>query len=133
MDTVSFRYLLALSIQFFWKMYLMDVVTAYLHGNLDTKLHLTSPPGFLKSIPKPKPGKFTGLHICKALYGLKQSGKIWYHHCCHFLISHGFIHNNILPYIFTYSTNSGFVILAMYVDDLNILGTPELCKYAQEI
>ena len=89
MDIVSFRYLLALAVQFSLKIYLLDVVTAYLYGNLDTKLHLTPPPGFLKSIPNPKPGKFTGLRICKALYGLKQSGRAWYHHLCHFLISQG--------------------------------------------
>ena len=97
MDTVSFRYLLALSVQLKLKMYLMDVVTAYLHGNLDTKLYLKPPPGFLKSAPNPKPGKFSGLRICKALYGLKQSGRAWYHHLCRFLISQGFVHNNILP------------------------------------
>ncbi len=124
MDTVSFRYLLALAVQFSLKIYLLDVVTAYLHGNLDTKLYLTPPPGFLQSIPNPKPGKFTGLRICKALYGLKQSGRAWYHHLCHFLISQGFVHNNTLPCIFTYTSNVGFVILAVYVDDLNILGTP---------
>ena len=133
MDTVSFRYLLALAVQFSLKIYLLDVVTAYLHGNLDTKLHLTPPPGFLKSIPTPKPGKFTGLSNYKALYGLKQSGRAWYHHLCNFLISQGFIHNNTLPCIFTYTSEVGFVILAVYVDDLNILGTPELCKYAQDI
>ena len=55
MDIVSFRYLLALSSQFSLKMYLLDVVTAYLHDNIDTKLHLTPPTGFLKSIPNPKP------------------------------------------------------------------------------
>ena len=77
MDSMSFRYILALSIQFSLKMYLLDVVTAYLHGNLDTKLHLNPPPGFLKSIPNLKPGKFIGLRICRALYGLKQSGRTW--------------------------------------------------------
>ena len=70
MDTVLFRYLLALSIQLSLKMYLLDAVTAHLHDNLDTKLHLTPPPRFLKSIPNPKPVKFTGLRICKVLYGL---------------------------------------------------------------
>ena len=54
MDSVSFRYLLALSIQLSLKVYLLDVVTAYLHGNLDTTLYLNPPPGFLKSIPNPK-------------------------------------------------------------------------------
>ena len=124
MYTISFHYLLALAVQFSLKIYLLDVVTAYLHGNLDTKLHLKPPPGFLKSIPTPKPGKFTGLRICKALYGLKQSGRAWYHHLCNFLISQSFMHNNTLPCIFTYTSEVGFVILAVYVDDLNILGTP---------
>jgi hypothetical protein len=133
MDIVSFRYLLALSVQFSLKIYLLDVVTSYLYDNLDTKLHLTPPPGFLKSIPNPKPCKFIGLRICKALYGLKQSRRVWYHHLCHFLISQGFVHNNTLPCIFTYTSNAGFVILVVYVDDLNILGTPKLCKYAQDI
>jgi hypothetical protein len=60
MDTVSFRYLLALAVQLKLTIYLLDVVTAYLHGNLDTKLHLNPLPGFLEYIPRPQPGKFTG-------------------------------------------------------------------------
>lgn len=72
MDTVSFKYLLALPVQFSLKIYLLDIVTAYLHGNLDTTLHLTPPPGIMRSIPNPRPGKFTGLRICEALYGLKE-------------------------------------------------------------
>lgn len=133
MDIVSFSYLFALTIQLFLKNYLLDVVTAYLHGTLDSILHINPPPGFLKSIPKPKPEKFTSLRICKALYGLKQSSRAWYHHLCHFLISQGFIHSTTLPYIFTYSTNSGFVILVAYVDDLNIIGTSDTCKFVQNI
>ena len=87
----------------------------------------------MKSIPKPKPCRFTGLKISKTLYGLQQSSRTWYHHLCHFLIFQGFTHNNTLPCIFTYSTESGFVILAVYVDDLNILDTRDFCKYAQQI
>ena len=67
------------------------------------------------------------------MYGLQQSSRTWYHHLCHFLISQGFTQNNTLPCIFTYDTESGFVILAVYMDDLIILGTPNLCKYAQKI
>ena len=109
------------------------MVTVYLYSTLDSILHINPPPGFLKSVPKPKPGKFTGLRICKALYGLKQSCRVWFHHLCHFLISQRFIHNTILPCIFTYCTNSRFVILAAYVNDLNIIGTPDMCKFAQDI
>ena len=55
MDCVSFRYLLALTVHIALKIYLMDVVTAYLYGTLDSILHINPPPGFLKSVPKPKP------------------------------------------------------------------------------
>ena len=89
MDCVSFRYLLALTVHIVLKIYLMDVVTAYLHGTLDSTLHIRPPHGFLKSEPKPNPNWFVGLRICKALYGLKQSGRAWYHHLCHYLISQG--------------------------------------------
>lgn len=133
MDTISFRYLLALKVHLSLQIYLLDVVIAYLHGKLDLVLYLSPPPGFQKSLPTPKPGKFVGLRIYKALYGLKQSGRTWYHHLCHFLISQGFIHNPTLPCIFTLSSTTGFVILAVYVDDLNILGTPELCRHAHNI
>lgn len=76
MDCVSFRYVLAITVHIALKIYLMDVVTAYLHGTLDSTLHIRFPPGFLESEPKLNPGRFVGLWICKALYGLKQSGRV---------------------------------------------------------
>jgi hypothetical protein len=133
MDTISFRYMLALTVQFSLKIYLLDVVTAYLHGNLDTVLHINPPPGFLQTTPKSKPSRFTGLRICKALYGLRQSGRAWYHHLANFFIYQGFTYNNTLPCIFTYNTQSAFVTIVVYVDDLNIIGTSDLCQYAQDI
>ena len=132
-NTVSFKILLALTVQLSLHIYLLDVVTTYLHGTLDSLLYLAPPRRFLKQTLKPKPSRFAGLRICKALYGLKQLGRTWYHHLCHFLIFKGFIHNTTLPCIFIYSTKSDFSIITIYVDDLNIIGTPDLCKYAQEI
>ena len=69
----------------------------------------------------------------KALYGLKQAGRTWYHHLCNYLVSKGFIHNPALPCIFALSNKLGFVIVAIYVDILNIIGLPELCKFTQEL
>ena len=69
----------------------------------------------------------------KALYGLKQVGRTWYHHLCNYLVSKGFTHNPMLPCICTLSNKLGFVIVAVYVDNLNIIGLPELCKYTQEL
>ena len=133
MDCVLFRMVFDFTVHIALRIYLIDVVTAYLHGTLDSTLYINSLPGFLKSVPKPKPGRFIGLRICKALYDLKQSGRAWYYHLCHYLISQGFIHNIALPCIFTYCTKTGFVILVVYVDDLNIIETPNMCKFAQDI
>ena len=101
MHTTSFRYLLALKVHMSLKIYLLDVVTAYLHGTLDFVLYLAPPPGFLNTTINLKPGRFAGLRLCKALYGLRQSGRTWYHHLCNLLIAKGFIYNPTLPCIFS--------------------------------
>ena len=46
MDTTSFRYLLALKVHMNLHIYLLDVVTAYLHGELDFVLYLAPPLDF---------------------------------------------------------------------------------------
>ena len=132
-DTISFRFLLAFTVQMSLHIFLLDVVTTYLHGVLDTKLFIVPPPGFLHNVHAAAPGKHTGLHIMKALYGLKQVGRTWYHHLCHYLVSKGFVHNPTLPCIFTLANQTGFVIVVVYVDDLNVIGLPELCKYTQNL
>lgn len=52
---------------------------------------------------------------------------------CNFLIAKGFTHNPTLPCIFTYSISVGFVIVAVYIDDLNIIGTFDICQYTQKL
>lgn len=76
MDTISFRYLLALKVHLSLQIYLLDVVIAYLHGKLDLVLYLSPPPGFQKSLPTPKPGKFVGLRIyIKPFMALNNQGE----------------------------------------------------------
>ena len=50
-----------------------------------------------------------------------------------FLISHGFLHDLALPCIFTLIHNSKYLIVAVYVDDLNLMGSPSLCKHIETI
>lgn len=133
MDTISFIFLLALKIQLPLYIYLLDVVTTYLHGVLNTKLFIVLPPGFLRTVPAAIPGKHTGLQIMKAFYGLKQAGRTWYHHLCNYLISKAFVYNPTLPCIFTSTNKIGFVIVTVYLDNLNVIGMPDLCKYTQDL
>jgi hypothetical protein len=54
---------------------------------------------------------------------------MWYQHLREFLLHHDFRHDQSLPYIFTFKKSTGFVVVAVYVDDLNLVGTPETCTY----
>ena len=46
MDAITFRYLIGLSVFNNLDMYLMDVVTAYLYGSLDSDIYMKIPEGF---------------------------------------------------------------------------------------
>ena len=109
---------------------MLDVVTAYLHGPLETPLYLKSPPSFREvPFPPPRPGYFSGLRLHKALYGLKQASRLWYQHLRDFLLDQDFTNDATLPCVFAHKKGAEFVILAVYVDDINLIGTDSACKY----
>ena len=106
------------------------MVTAYLHGPLDADLYIKPPPDFLtQSILANTSTSFSGLKLQRALYGLKQAGRMWYSHLHSFFLDHKFQHDQSLPCIFTLCNPTGFVIVAVYVDDLNLVGTAAICKH----
>ena len=67
MDAITFRYLISLVVSEGLEMHLMDVVTAYLYGMLDTDVHMKIPENF--KLPK---GMFS-IKLKRSLYELKQS------------------------------------------------------------
>lgn len=50
---------------------------------------------------------------------------MWYNRLSNYLTSKGYKNNAICPCVFIKKTTSGYVIIAVYVDDLNIIGTNE--------
>ena len=76
MDAITFRYLISLAISEKLNMRLMDVVTAYLYGDLDTDIYMKIPEGL--ALPKAKPRSTYSIKLRHALYSLKQSGRMWY-------------------------------------------------------
>jgi hypothetical protein len=130
MDSGTFRYLLGMAVQYSLDTQLLDVVTAYLYGPLDADIHIRIPPDFLKADPfEDTLGSYSGPKLQKALYGLKQVSRMWYQHLREFLLHHDFRHDQALPCIFTFKNSTGFVVVAVYVDNLNLVGTPETCTY----
>ena len=49
---------------------------------------------------------------------------MWYNRLSQYLLKEGYVNNSICP-CFIKKRENGFAIIALYVDDLNLIGTPE--------
>jgi hypothetical protein len=96
-------------------------MTAYLYGSLDSDIYIKVPDGI----------SILNIHVncniycvkfTKSLYGLKQSGKMWHNWLKEFLLNKGYSNNNDCPCVFIKRSQTGFCIISVYVDDLNIIG-----------
>lgn len=134
MDSITFRYIIGMTVHATLEMHLMDVVTAYLYGSLDANIYMKVPPGLEIGTPnQPAPEKYRGIKLCKALYALKQSGRMCYQRLRDYLIKNNFISDPLIPYLFIKRDKTGFVIIAVYVDDLNLVGTTTACVTATNL
>ena len=115
------------------EMCLMGVMTAYLYSSLDSDIYMKIPEGF--KMPESCNSRSRNLYSIKlqrSLYGLKQFVRLWYNPLSEYLIKEGYINNPICPCVFIKKSGSGFAIIAVYVDDMNLIGTPgELLKTAE--
>ncbi|KAM1432928.1 hypothetical protein ACFXTO_015414 [Malus domestica] len=71
MDVITFRYLIILVVSEKLSIQLMDVVTAYLYGDLDTTIYMKVPEGFIlagSNISKPR--NTLSIRLRCSLYGL---------------------------------------------------------------
>ena len=72
------------------------------------------------------------IKLQRSLYGLKQSGRMWYNRLSEYLLKEGYVNNPICPCVFIKKSETGFTIITVYVDDLNLVGTTEeLTKTAE--
>jgi len=132
-DAITLRYLISLTVCENLDMHLMDVVTAYLYGSLENEIYMKISKGFkiLESYNSSS-RELCSIKLQRSLYGLKQSGRIWYNRLSEYLLKEGYQNNPICPCVFIKKSQSGFVIIAVYVDDLNIIETPEELSKAIE-
>ena len=107
--------LLAIAAYKDWHIHQMDVVSAYLAGELEEEIYM-EPPECL-----PYDQSYSKRIVCrliKGLYGLKQSGRVWNTTFWTTLMSLGFARLSGDNSVFL-NENSG-VIIVLYVDDLLI-------------
>ena len=126
MDTITFRYLTSLVVSEKLDMRLIDVVTAYLYGDLDTDIYMKILEGL--ALLEAKPRSTYSIKLRRALYGLKQSGRMWYNPLSEYLSREGYENNPICLCVFIKKFANGFAIVAVYVDDINLIGSPEELK-----
>ena len=86
----SIRVLLALACHLKFKLYKMDVKTAFLNGFLKEDFYVAQPKGFIDP-------HFSDhvLYLKKALYGLKQALRAWNDRLTQYLVSHGFTRGQV--------------------------------------
>ncbi|KAK8951018.1 hypothetical protein KSP39_PZI003140 [Platanthera zijinensis] len=115
----SIRTLLALTIHHQFPIFQMDVMSAFLNGEISEEIYVRQPPGFEI---KGKEDKVFRLH--KALYGLKQAPRAWNTKIDTNLLENGFAKTVSEPGMYIKRDQNGDVlIVCLYVDDLLITGS----------
>ena len=111
-----------------FKVFQMDVKSAFLNGELEEEVYVEQPPGFVDS-------KFPNhvYRLDKALYGLKQAPRAWYETLAQFLLENGFHRGTIDKTLFYLNHGQDLLLVQIYVDDI-IFGSTDakLCsKFAK--
>jgi hypothetical protein len=113
----TIRILLSLGTSHGLLIHQMDVKTTFLNGELEDKIYMTQPSGFIVKGQEDKVCK-----LVKSLYGLKQAPKQWREKFDVTLISAGFSVNEADRCIYYRHDEGQGVILCLYVDDILIFG-----------
>jgi hypothetical protein len=121
----SIRILIAYATNHDFKLYQMDVKSAFLNGPLQERVYVEQPPGF--EDPR-KPNHVYLLH--KVLYGLKQAPRAWYDCLKDFLIKNGFTIGKDDSTLFTRKVDNELFVCQIYVDDIIFGSTNE--KFCEE-
>jgi hypothetical protein len=109
----SIRILLAYDAHHSFRLFQMDVKSAFLNGSIKDEVYVEQPPGF-ENEQYPD-------HVCKlskALYGLKQAPRAWYECLRDFLIANNFKVRKADPTLFTKTCDGDLFVCQIYVDDI---------------
>jgi hypothetical protein len=109
----SIRILLAYVAHHSFKLFQMDVKSAFHNGPIKEEVYVEQPPGFEDDRYPDHVYK-----LSKALYGLKQAPRAWYECLRDFLISNAFKVGKVDPTLFTKTYNCDLFVCQIYVDDI---------------
>jgi hypothetical protein len=109
----SIRILLAYVAHHSFKLFQMDVKSAFLNGPIEEEVYVEQPLGF-------KDDRYPDhvYKLSKALYGLKQAPRAWYECLRDFLIANAFKVGKADPTLFTKTCDADLFVCQIYVDDI---------------
>ncbi|GKA82501.1 retrovirus-related pol polyprotein from transposon TNT 1-94 [Tanacetum coccineum] len=109
----SIRILLAYACAHDFKLFQMDVKSAFLNSFINKEVYVAQPPSFV-DFERPN-------HVFKhkkALYGLKQAPKAWYERLNAFILDHMYTMGLVDNTLFTKKKDLHIIIVQIYVDDI---------------
>lgn len=108
-----------------WKVYQMDVKSAFLNGHLEEEAYIDQPPGYVK-----KDEEHKVCHLKKALYDLKQTLRALFSHINGYFLKNGFKRCSFEHTLYIKESIQGeFLVACLYVDDLIFIeNTFNLCE-----
>lgn len=117
-DTI--RTLLAKAAEKEWKVFQLDVKSAFLQGDLNEDVYIEQPRGFELKEDGDKVYK-----LRKALYGLRQAPRAWYSRLEGYFAKEGFKKCYCEHTLFIKTEKEQVLIVSVYVDDLIYTGNSE--------
>ncbi|KAK8578905.1 hypothetical protein V6N13_142162 [Hibiscus sabdariffa] len=120
----AIRMLLAFACHHEFKLFQMDVKSAFLNGFISEEVYVEQPPSF-------EDPNFPNhvFKLSKALYGLKQAPRAWYERLSSFLIEKGFNKGKVDTTLFIKRKDKDILVVQIYVDDIIFGSTNEsLCQ-----
>ena len=113
----SIQILLSIAAYFDYKIWQMDVKTAFLNGNLDECIYMVQPDGFIAE------GREHMLcKLKKSIYGLKQASRSWNICFDQAIKSYGFEQNPDESCVYKRCNGNVVIFLVLYVDDILLIG-----------
>jgi len=118
----AIRTLFAASVNEEMHVHQMDVISAYVQGELNDDIYMEQPEMFVEHGHEEKVCK-----LLKPLYGLKQAGREWYKKLDSYITEIGGKRTAADPCVYVFDKENERVIVIVYVDDL-ILASKELTR-----
>ena len=111
------RMLLAIATQKGWRIYQLDVKSAFVNGYLEEEIFVEQPEGFYVN------GKKDKVYLLKkALYGLKQAPRAWYSRIDAYLLTLGCQKSQSEFTLYIKKIKEDNLIVSLYVDNLLVTG-----------